>query len=397
MILDQPDAIFLDRTTIGPIAGWVLGAPQYMKRVGWDEFLKRPIGTGPYRVEGKVEDYRKMLEGGIYATLVANPDYWKEGFPKIQRVTFVHHSSKKALQALLDGSVDLVTSLIPKDTLKVEESSYSKVVKGRNDIRWTVTYFNLMSPNTFSLRNLLVRRALNYAVNKDELGKYAYKGNAVEMRGLLTEKSGVDLSDTKTYEWNVEKARELLKEAGYENGLKMRLFYQEKDFLLARLLQRFFSLLEIEVAITPENWEWFVEHMVYPNTRTHEGYSWDNEDWWLAIFSNPSYVPEIMGGLFEWVFHSGAPWQTCPNWIMLPLDRMYDEVLRTTDRDRRFQIYKKANEYIASQALQLFTVAPLTLYGVNEELNFVPQVSQYLYLDYSSVTENHWSIKKGQN
>jgi ABC-type transport system substrate-binding protein len=74
---------------------------------------------------------------------------------------------------------------------------------------------------------------------------------------------------------------------------------------------------------------------------------------------------------------------------------MYYQLLRTRDRKERFQIYKRANEYVADQALWVFTLAPLGLYGVNEELEFVPQVSQYLYLDYSSVTENHWSIKGG--
>jgi ABC-type transport system substrate-binding protein len=72
---------------------------------------------------------------------------------------------------------------------------------------------------------------------------------------------------------------------------------------------------------------------------------------------------------------------------------MWDELQRPKDRDTRLQIYSKMNEYIADQALEVFTVAPLTLYGVNQEVNFVPQVSQYLYLDYSSVTENHWSVR----
>ena len=39
------------------------------------------------------------------------------------------------------------------------------------------------------------------------------------------------------------------------------------------------------------------------------------------------------------------------------------------------------------------TMAPLSLYGVNEEVEFVPQVSQYFYLDYSSVTDKHWSLR----
>jgi len=124
---------------------------------------------------------------------------------------------------------------------------------------------------------------------------------------------------------------------------------------------------------------------VYPNTR--EDYSWKDEDWWIVLTSEPSYEPEFMGGHLEWLFHSGASFQVVSDFLMEPLNRMYHQILRTRDRDKRFQIYKRANKYIADWALWAFTMAPLTLYGVNEELEFVPQVSQYLYLDYSSVTD----------
>ena len=93
-----------------------------MKEVGWQEFLKRRVGTGPFRVLGELKDYRTMAEGEVYATLVANRDYWNPGFPKIRTITFVQHSPKEALNALLQCRVDLVTSLIPKDTLKVAEN-----------------------------------------------------------------------------------------------------------------------------------------------------------------------------------------------------------------------------------------------------------------------------------
>jgi glutathione transport system substrate-binding protein len=236
-----------------------------------------------------------------------------------------------------------------------------------------------------------VRKALNYAVNREELIRYAFKGNADRMKGVLMERSGVDLSETEPYEWNVPKARELLKEAGYEEGFKMKICYQERDYLIARFLQRFYSLLKIEVEIKPLHIEWLVRHNVYPNTR--EGYSWEDEDWWMVITSNPSYLPEAMTLHLEAFFHFGAPWKAFPDWLIVPLDRMYREVLKMKDRNMRFQIYKKANEYIADQAFWVFTVAPLSLYGVNEEMEFVPQVSQYLYLDYSSVADKHWSVR----
>jgi len=98
ILLDQPDSLFLDKITIGPISGWVIGAPRYMEKVGWDEFLKRPVGTGPYIVEGEVKDYRKVPEGEAYATLVANPDYWNRGYPKIGKITFLRYSPKQALR-----------------------------------------------------------------------------------------------------------------------------------------------------------------------------------------------------------------------------------------------------------------------------------------------------------
>ena len=393
--LSQPDALILNRIAGGPYSGWVIGAPRYMERVGWQEFLRRPIGTGPYMIKGEIKDYRKGADGDTYATLTANPDYWDPGYPKIKKIDFVHYAPEKALSALIDSRVDLVTSLIPKDTTKVAENPNSMVVKGRQDVVFTVGALNLMSTQSLPLRDMRVRKALNYAVNKEELIRYAFKGNASELKGVMMDRSGVDLSGTESYDWNIPKARELMKEAGYEDGFSMKLCYLERDSLIARFLQRFFRLINVDLRITPVPYEWLVEHMVYPNTR--DDHSWEDEDWWMTLSTNPSYVPEAMAGLLEWFFHFDAAWKHFPDWLIVPLDRMYCELLRTTDRAKRFQIYKKANEYIADQALWVFTVAPLSLYGVNKEVNFVPQVSQYLYLDYSYVSENHCSLRGKNN
>jgi peptide/nickel transport system substrate-binding protein len=252
-----------------------------------------------------------------------------------------------------------------------------------------------MSPHTLPLRDMRVRKALNYAVNKEELLRYAFKGNAVGMVGVLNEKSGVDLSEAEPYEWNISKARELLREADYGKGFKMKVLYLDKDYLLATFLKRFYSLLNIEVEIKPVGWQRLMQHVVYPNTR--EGYSWKEEDWWLILFSHPGIYPELMHALFEGVFHSAGPLKHCPDWLLEPLEGMYHKLLRTQDRSKRFRIYKEVNKYIANQALWVFTMAPLGLYGVNKELNFVPQVSQYLYLDYSSVTDRHWSLRVKNN
>jgi len=112
IILDEPDALFFHRIIVGAIAGWAIGAPRYMERVGWEGFLKRPIGTGPYMVEGEVKDYRKAQEGEVYATLLANPDYWNKGYPKIRKISFVQYPPKEALRAVIEGRVDTTGDLL---------------------------------------------------------------------------------------------------------------------------------------------------------------------------------------------------------------------------------------------------------------------------------------------
>ena len=74
---------------------------------------------------------------------------------------------------------------------------------------------------------------------------------------------------------------------------------------------------------------------------------------------------------------------------MEPLDTMCHQVRPMNDHRKRCELYKTANDYIAERASWLFSMAPLSLYGVNAEVNFTPQVSQYTHWGYSSVTENH--------
>ena len=61
-----------------------------MEHVGWEEFLKSPVGTGPYMVEGVIEDYRNTMEGQPYAALIAYPNYWNNGYPMIKKIEAPH-------------------------------------------------------------------------------------------------------------------------------------------------------------------------------------------------------------------------------------------------------------------------------------------------------------------
>ena len=109
-----------------------------MEQVGWEEFLKSPLGTWPYVVQHTLKDYAITAGGDTFTALKANPTCWNRYHPMTRKIEFVRFAPKNSLSALSEGKVDLVTSLIPKDALNIAGSPHCTVVKGRDDVTCTV-------------------------------------------------------------------------------------------------------------------------------------------------------------------------------------------------------------------------------------------------------------------
>ncbi|MEH7247802.1 ABC transporter substrate-binding protein [Neobacillus niacini] len=180
--------------------------PGYVEQVGIEEAGKKPIGVGAYKlVEWK---------SGEYIKLEANEDYW-EGAPEIKDVTitFIPEFSSR-LSALLSGEVDLIKS-VPVDSMeRVEADENSKIISA---LTGKPTFVGLSTFKDSPLRDVKVRQALNYAIDVDSLIKNVMNGKAQKLTGTLTPFNASYIK-MEGYKYNPEKAKELLKEAGYEPG-----------------------------------------------------------------------------------------------------------------------------------------------------------------------------------
>ena len=170
------------------------------------KFVEAPIGTGPYKFD--------KWDRGSQVTLTRNDDYWGDK-PAIQDVTlrFISEASTRAA-GLKTGEIQLATLIPPEQTKDVPQ-----VIK-RDGLEFPV--FRLKNYEG-TLKNAQIRQAMNYAVDKDALAKDLFSGYATVANCQTVAKGtfGYD-PDLKPYPYDPDKAKQLLKDAGY-NGEELTL------------------------------------------------------------------------------------------------------------------------------------------------------------------------------
>ncbi len=206
LVTTKPYAPLLNRLIDFPIL-----PPKYTAEKGNPGMALRPVGTGPYRFVSLVKDDQMVVE--------AFERHWR-GAPAIQRIVF------KAIPepftrtaALRNGEVDLITTVPP--TLGRELERVSGVKVQRVPSTWQI-YLGLNALKK-PLADVRVRQALNYASDVETLIRTVLDGNGRRQAGPFTPAMfGYDPS-VKGYAHDPAKARQLLAEAGYPDGLEITL------------------------------------------------------------------------------------------------------------------------------------------------------------------------------
>jgi len=182
----------------------------YVEKVGDEEFAKAPIGSGPYKFIERKKDDKVVMQAY---------DNYFGGRPAIDKVTFVViPEAASRIAALESGDVDIISNV---ETSQVERLD---ALENFDVIGNPTTRVIFMGINTLTdgpMKNVKVRQALNYAVDKQAIIKGVLDGYATQIATISTpEYDGYDASIT-PYEYNPEKAKQLLKEAGYPNGFEV--------------------------------------------------------------------------------------------------------------------------------------------------------------------------------
>lgn len=182
----------------------------YVEKVGDEEFAKAPIGSGPYKFVERKKDEKVVMEAY---------DKYFGGKPAISKVTYVViPEAASRIAALESGDVDIISNV---ETSQVERLKGEKNFSVVGNPTTRVIFMGINTKVDGPMKDVKVRQALNYAVDKQAIIKGVLDGYATQVATISTpEYDGYDSSIT-PYEYNPQKAKQLLAEAGYPNGFSL--------------------------------------------------------------------------------------------------------------------------------------------------------------------------------
>ena len=186
--------------------------------MGAEAFGRAPVGTGPMMFSEWV--------AGDRIELVKNDSYWGQE-PAYDKLVFrvILEASSRAIE-LETGGVDIAFDLSTTDWDRIDEDPTLQLLKG-NSLKMVYLCFNNENP---LYGNELIRKAIAYAINVEAVASTAYQGRAEAAEGFMAT-SIPGFKSEGPWEYNPEKSKELLAEAGYEDGLEVEFVtFQQQNY-----------------------------------------------------------------------------------------------------------------------------------------------------------------------
>jgi len=249
--LKRPQAPFLKNLAMSPFA---IASPTAFEKHG-DKFTENPVGTGPFKfVEWKRNDS---------ITIEKNEEYRIDGLPKLDKVIFRAIPDNSArLNALNTGEIDLADGVNPADGASVEGNSELQLFERPS---MNIGYLGLTSTRPpFDKKE--VRQAVNYAVNKQAIVDAFFEGRAEVAKNPMPPVISGYNDDVAGYEYNPEKAKELLAAAGLPDGFEMDLWampvprpYMPDGAKVAEAIQADLAAVGIKANIVSYEWATYLE------------------------------------------------------------------------------------------------------------------------------------------
>lgn len=339
--------------------------PQYYEEVGPEGFSNRPVGTGPF----VFEEWRK----GVRILVKANPDYWN-GAPEIDEVVFEHApEAATRVSRLLTGEADIISNL-PTEMVDQVRDSDSAAVESVPSLRKIMVEFYLEEPPFDDVR---VRRAANYAIDKDALIEQVLGGFAERRKGvILPGWIGYNPDALNSYDYNPDRARELLAEAGYGDGVTVDFWYPIGRYMKDEEVSEAIAGMLAEVGIDTRMHGSDIMSLVNQiHTQTLSGMHFFSV---APLYNDPDYL---------WRAHF---WSEGLNQYAVDetTDRLIAEGVRTNDREERAAIYQELEQYIVNEFVPwIFLYDQELVYGVSNRVDWLPRPDEFIDLRDASVTQ----------
>ncbi|MEA3407170.1 MAG: ABC transporter substrate-binding protein [Chloroflexota bacterium] len=314
-----------------------ISSPTAIKKWG-EDYMYHPVGTGPYVFKEWIPDDKIVLE--------ANPDYWGEK-PKIQELVYrVVVEPTARLLELQAGTVDFAYNLniddIPTAEADPNIATYRVPPLTIGYVSMNQDWVNEDGEKPFS--DVKVRQAVNHAINKQAIIDALYPGTGMVAKNYMPPALWGYNDSFPDYNYNPDRARELLAEAGYPDGFKTNLWvmpvsrgYFPDPPKVGEAVQADLKAVGIDAEIVTYDWGTYLDKVINIGEHAMAMLGWHPD------FPDPdNYLYTFFGGASnEWA--KDRP----------PSQQAYEILKRArkeVDPTMRAQLYREANAVLHGAA-----------------------------------------------
>lgn len=281
---------------------------------------EKPVGTGPFRFDNWAK--------GSSITLVKADGYWGEPASLDKAEFRIIPDAAAAVPALLSGDVQALPNFQLGDALpQVESDPRFKVVVGSTEGETILAINNKKPP----FDNLKVRQAIAHVIDRKAIIDGASGGLGTPIGSHFSPANDAYVDLTGTYPYDPAKAKELLKEAGLENGFKTTLklppvgYARDGGQIIASELRN----IGIEAEIIPVEWADWLKQV------------FTEKDYDLSIVSHTEPNDIDIYSRKDYYFNYDNP----------AFDKVIEELNLTSDEAKRKELYGQAQKILANDAV----------------------------------------------
>ncbi|MBO0958837.1 glutathione ABC transporter substrate-binding protein [Neobacillus sp. MM2021_6] len=305
---------------------------------GKDKIGKNPIGTGPFKFVEWVQ--------GDHLTVERFDEYWDKK-DRVQKISYKPVPENGSRVAMLKTGEAHVIYPLPSQNIKELESTKDVEVE-----KIPSTIANYVSINTMKkpFDDPRVRQAMNYAVDKDAFIKVVKTGFGLPLDSILPSKT-LHYAKQEVYDQKIEKAKQLLKEAGLEKGFKTEIWGNTNSDTMKgmQFIQQQLKAIGIDVEIKSME-EGTLSDEIYGAQKPEDT---KLQMWYVSWSAYPSDTTNATKPLF----YSGSFPPNGANTAYYKndqVDQWIEEVNKTADQGKQAEIYGNMQSTIYKDAPWIF-------------------------------------------
>lgn len=320
------------------------------------------MGTGAYKfVEWKPE---------AHLTLVANKDYWR-GVPSIKNVTFLPISQAATrLVALKTGKADLI-SFVPLNSVgQVKDDPDTRLI---TEVGRRVIFLGFNQKEGFPTSKLKVRKAIYHAIDENTIVEKIMNGYAKPATQLLAAPGGGCNPSIERLEYNPEKAKELLAEAGYPNGFEMTFDVPNnrypKDQQIGLAIVQMLRKVGLKVELDAQPKSIHFSDVIDENTNFWlMGWREMSMDIWRT-FAKHVHTSQPEAGFGGW---------NAGDYHNEKVDELLEKANRELDLEKRNSILQRANKMAMEEVAYIPLHIQYDIYGACKEIKFETRATSFI-------------------